>query len=404
MTQPELFAAALGLSSPWIVKNIVFSAEEKRLDIYIDFVRGGMFSCPVCKKLRKAYDTSEDSWRHLNFFQYAAYLHARVPRVDCDGCGVTRKLEVPWARSGAGFTLLFEALIMSLVKEMPVKTVGDLIGEHDTLIWRIIHHYVDQAVEQRDLSAMTTVGVDETASRRGHKYVSFFFDLDDKRLAFGTSGKDSTTVERFAKCLKEHGGEPTQVTKIACDMSPAFIKGIKANLPQAAITFDRFHLTKVVNDAVDQVRREEVVENEELKKTRYLWLSNPKNLTVAQRRRLDSLSCQNLKTVRAYHIRLTFQDFFSKPDKLTGEAFLATWYFWATHSRLKPIIEAAKTIKAHWDGVISWFDSRISTGLLEGFNSLLQAAKARARGYRSDRNMIAMAYLIAGKLDLDLPT
>lgn len=404
MTQQELFAAALGLAQPWSVTKIEFSVKERRLDIHIDFERGGIFPCPVCKEMSKAYDTTEESWRHLNFFQHAAYLHARVPRVNCDSCHLVRKIEVPWARSGSGFTLLFEAFLMSLAEEMPVRAVADLVGEHDTLIWRIVRHYVGQAVKRQDVSSTRVVGVDETASRRGHKYVTFFFDLQEKRLIYATPGKDADTVARFAQNLNSRGCSPSQVAQIACDMSPAFIKGIRKSLPKAEITFDRFHLTKIVNDAVDKVRREETATKSELKKTRYLWLTNPKNLTRTQLRRLTSLSRQNLQTVRAYNIRLAFQDFFTQPDRSAGESWLKSWYFWATHSRLQPIVEAAKTVKSHWTGVLNWFHSHITTGILEGFNSLLQAAKARARGYRSDENLIAMAYLIAGKLNFGLPT
>ena len=293
---------------------------------------------------------------------------------------------------------------MALGQEMPVSAVANLIGEHDTRVWRVLRHYVAQAVKARRLDDVTTVGVDETASRRGHRYVTLFFDLDKKRLVYATSGKDASTISRFVEHLKGQGGTPQQVRRVACDMSGAFIKGVQGQLPNAEITFDRFHLTKIVNEAVDQVRREEVATNAILKKTRFMWLTNPKNLTRAQKRRLFSLSIRNLKTVRAYNIRLAFQEFFDKPNLAAGESFLKQWYWWATHSRLPPMIRAAKTIKNHWEGVLNWFSSRITTGLLEGFNSLIQAAKARARGYRSDENLIAMAYLIAGRLNFGLPT
>jgi len=404
VTQQELFAAALGLEAPWIIENLVFSAADKRLDIHIGFERGGLFPCPKCGVLGKAYDTIEDTWRHLNFFQHAAFLHARVPRVDCGSCHTIRKTEVPWARPGSGFTLLFEAFLMALAQEMPVRAIADLIGEQDTRVWRVIRHYVRLAVAKRDLSEVKSVGVDETASRRGHRYISLFFDLAEKRLVFATPGKDASTIARFAEDLEAHGGRRAQVKEVAIDMSAAFIKGVESHLPEAEITFDRFHLTKIINEAVDQVRREEVVSSEVLKKTRYLWLTNPKKLTRSQRRRLSSLTTQGLKTARAYHIRLAFQEFFGKPNREEGETFLNQWYFWATHSRLEPIIQAARTIKNHWDGVLNWFSSRINTGLLEGFNSLIQAAKARARGYRTDENLIAMSYLIAGRLNLGLPT
>ena len=162
---------------------------------------------------------------------------------------------------------------------------------------------------------------------------------------------------------------------------------------------------KIVNDAVDQVRRAEQKTRPELKKSRYVWLKNKDNLTASQRNVLGGLSGLNLKTARAYQIRLTFQDFYAEPSREAAEAFLKKWYFWATHSRLPPIAEAARTIKRHWDGVLRWFDSKIANGLIEGINSLVQAAKAKARGYRSDRNLATIIYLIAGKLDLQgLPT
>ena len=187
-------------------------------------------------------------------------------------------------RGGDGSYWAVRRFIMALGQEMPVSAVANLIGEHDTRVWRALRHYVAQAVKARRLEDVTTVGVDETASRRGHRYVTLFFDLDKKRLVYATTGKDASTISRFVEHLKGQGGTPQQVRRVACDMSGAFIKGIQGQLPNAEITFDRFHLTKIVNEAVDQVRREEVATNEILKKTRFMWLTNPKNLTRAQKR------------------------------------------------------------------------------------------------------------------------
>lgn len=405
MKQAELFSQALGLTVPWEVVGIEFSAEEKRLDIHLDFPRGSVFQCPQCKEPgARPYDSSRHTWRHLDFFQHQAYLHARVPRVECRcGCGI-RKLKVPWARPGSGFTHLFEALVMALAREMPVAAIAGLIGEHDTRVWRVIHHYVDEARQESDFSEVKDLAVDETASRRGHNYISLFFDVESKKLLFGVEGRDQSTVEAFVEDLSQHGGDPEAIEQICCDMSPAYIAGIKAHLPHAEVTFDRFHIMKIMNEAVDQVRRQEAEETDLLKRTRYFWLKNPENLTAAQREKMTSLSKHNLKTARAYQLRLTLREFFDQPDLAAGEDFLKRWYFWATHSRLQPVIAAAKTIKRHWDGVLNWFASRMTTGMLEGFNSLIQAAKARARGYRTNRNLITMAYLIAAKLQYALPT
>jgi len=406
MRDTDLFQLALGLSSPWQVSSSEFNLEQKRLDIKIDFPRGSTFSCPECDQAElKAYDTLEKTWRHLNFFQLEAYLTARVPRVDCPQCGVRLINDIPWARRDSGFTLLFEAMIMTLVKSMPVKTVALFVGEYDTRIWRIVHHYVDQGREGADHSSVKHVGVDETSSKRGHNYVSLFVDLEKAQILFATEGKDASTVKRFQQDLVSHKGDPDSISEFCSDMSPAFIKGVTDCFPKAHLTFDKFHIMKIINEAVDEVRRQEQKERPELAKTRYIWLKNKNNLKKAQIETIEKLQVKklNLKTSRAYHIRLNFQDFFAQPIE-TAELFLNKWYFWATHSQLQPIKKAAYTIKRHWDGVLRWFHSRINNGMLEGFNSQVQSAKARVRGYRTNLNLIAMIYLIGGKLNFGLPT
>lgn len=403
MEQAKLFAAALGLTAPWYVKDIRFSAADKRLDLVLDFPRGSTFACPVCGTPSTAYDTSDETWRHLDFFQHAAYLTARTPRVDCPRCGV-KKVAVPWARPDSGFTLLFEALLMQLLREMPVLTVAHLVGEHDTRLWRVLHHYVEQARAEADFAPVRRVGVDETAARRGHSYITLFVDLDEARVLFATPGKDSQTVRAFTTDLARHGGAADRVQEVACDMSPAFTCGVAEALPAAEVTYDRFHVMQLMGAAVDEVRREEARTTHVLKGTRYLWLSNAEKLRPRQQEQLTALRGQHLKTGRAYALRLGLQGLYAQASRERGAEYLRRWYFWATHSRLEPVKKAARTIKAHWEGILNWFTSQATTGLLEGINSLVQAAKARARGYRSTRNLIAMAYLLAGKLHFELPT
>jgi transposase len=179
---------------------------------------------------------------------------------------------VPWARPDSGFTLLFEALIMAVVSAMPVKAVARMVGEHDTRLWRVVHHYVDQARARIDASDVTQVAIDETAARRGHDYITLFVDIDQARVLFAAEGKDAKTVGAFAADLTAHGGDPEAIEEVCVDMSPAFIKGVAENLPNAAITFDKFHAVKIVNDAVDQVRRIEQKRQGLLRGTRYIWL------------------------------------------------------------------------------------------------------------------------------------
>jgi transposase len=403
MRDTTLLQRALGLTPPWTVAGSDFDAAARRLDIEIDFAAGSRFTCPSGGAADcPAYDTERKTWRHLNFFQHQAYLTARVPRVRCEICGV-KTVSVPWARPDSGFTLLFEAMVMTMVSAMPVKAVARMVGEHDTRLWRVVHHYVDQARARADASGVTQVAIDETAARRGHDYITLFVDIDQARVLFATAGRDANTIATFADDLTAHGGDPEAISELCIDMSPAFIKGVDQRLPNAAITFDKFHAVKIVNDAVDLVRRAEQKNQDLLRGTRYIWLRNPANLSDRQKATLEALPTRHLKTARAYQIRLAFPDLSDQPTAAAGAGFLKRWYFWATHSRLEPVIDAAHTVKRHWDGILRWFDSRIANGLIEAINSLVQAAKAKARGYRSIRNRKAMVYLLAGKLDLKLP-
>jgi transposase len=405
MEQEILFATALCLASPWKVSSVSFSVEKKRLDINIDFARGGVFPCPVCGNEAKAYDSKEESWRHLNFFRYEAYLHARVPRVQCTnlGCGI-KKTDVPWARSGAGFTLLFEAFVMTLVRQMPVKAAAVILGTHDTRLWRVIDHYVAVARESLDCSDAIRLGIDETFAKKGHDYITLFHDLDKKRLLFATPGKDNETVKAFVEDLTAHKGAAENITAACIDMSKAFIKGIKESLPNAEITFDPFHIIQHVNDALGQVRAEEAKLYPQLmKNSRYAYLKNPDNLTEKQEETLFKLSQYRLKTGRSYLIKLALQDVYRAPTREQAEADLKSWYNWAIRSQIVPIKTVAKMVKKHWNGILSWFDSKLSNGYLEAINGLIQSAKRRARGYRSTKNLINIAYLIAGKLEFNLP-
>jgi len=402
----QLFRVALGLAEPWVISKVEFSKERNQLDLWLDFPSGSKFACPQCGRSGVgAYDSIERTWRHLNFFQHKTFLHARQPRIECPDHGV-RTVEVPWARPRVGFTLLMEAFILVLVQGgMTPAQAARLIDEHDTRLWRVLQHYVEKARSEADFSAVTAVGVDETSRSKGHHYITVFMDLepDSRRVMFATEGKDAETIKRFRQDLEAHGGKAEQIEEVCLDMSAAFISGLKDQFPDAQRTFDNFHLMQLLTEAVDETRREEQRTHPELKGTRYVWLKNEWNHTDKQSETFNRLRSSKLATVRATHIKSVFQDLFVCDSVAEAEPLLKRWYFWATHSRIGPIIKAARTIKEHWAGVLRWFVSRISNGVLEAINSLIQSAKAKARGFRNSRYLITMAYLIAGKLDFKLP-
>jgi transposase len=400
MPEADLFKRALGLDEPWEVVGVEFDAAERRLDLRIDFPKGARFSCPECGRAGcEVHDCEEKTWRHLDFFQHQAYLTARVPRVRCPEHKV-RQVEVPWARERSGFTLLFEALVMALVKEMPVAPVAALIGESDMRVWRIVHHYVDQAVEAQDLSGTERVGIDETSSKRGQDYVSVFADLDERRAVYVTEGRDQGTVQEFSCFLETHGGDVENVKEVCQDMSEAYLAGTLKHLQAAEITFDRYHIRQHLSKALDEVRRAEAKQHKGLlKNTRYLWLKRPTNLTEKQQDWLDELLRQPLQIVSAYELSLRFDAFYELEDPDTAEEYLRRWIDEVNDSEIEPLIKFTQMLEDHWLGVMRWHHSRVSNGLLEGLNSLIQAAKRRARGYRTNRNYIAMIYLVAGKLN-----
>jgi transposase len=404
MQDRDLFALALGLGKPWYVSSVEFEPERKRLELQIDFERGGVFPCPECGTAGcKAYDTEERTWRHLNFFQYETHLRARMPRVRCERCDGVKPVAAPWARPGSGFTLLFEALVMTMAAHMPIRAIARLMGVTDMRLWRVIDHYVEQARAGRDDSQVRRLGIDETSRRRGHDYISVFVDLDRAKVLYVTEGKDATTVSRFAEDLVDHGGDPEQIEEVCIDMSAAFIKGVGDALPNAALTFDKFHVTKLIGDAVDKTRREERSSHPELKGQRYAILRNPDTMNDAQLEFASTLLLTQsaVKTARAFHLKLAFADFWNQPAPF-AEIYLKKWCDWALRSRVPAMVQAARTLKQHWHGVLRWFESRITNGLLEGINSLIQSAKTRARGFSSTRNFANIIYLIAGKLELDL--
>ena len=345
MDMQGIFSKALGIESPWFVTDINFDAEAKRLDIHIDFIKGSTFPFEQDGVIgwHKAYDTIEKEWRHLNFFEHECYLKARVPRIKTPDNKI--HLVLPdWSGLQNGFTLLFEALILQLSKGMPAHQVCKLVKISDHKVWSILDKYTERTRKLNNYSKVSKVGIDETSIAKGHDYITLFVDLEKKKTLFVAKGKDNTTIKAFSEDLVNHQGNVNNITDVSCDMSGAFIKGVKENLPTAKITFDRFHIIKLINEAVDEVRRTEALNNPLLKGTRYIFLKNERNLTVAQREKKEELklSTLNAKIFKALGFRETFQQIYMMNTEFEFESLLRRWCFWATHSQLMPANSNAK--------------------------------------------------------------
>ena len=396
----KIFEKALGVETPWFIKKTTFDADKKRLDIQIDFKRGWRFPVSEGGSDYPVHDTEEKTWRHLNFFQHECYLHVRVPRVRTDDGGTITVLP-PWAGRMLGFTLLFEALLLQMCRHMPVDQVARMTNVSDNKLWRMLDLYVEAARFTEDCSQLSTVGMDETSVAKGHDYITLFVDMDQRKTLHIAEGKGSETVKDFVDYLAEHNGKPEQIEAVSCDMSPAFIKGVNDHLPNAEITFDKFHILKIINEAVDDVRREEAKTNPLLKKTRYIFLKNEASLTEKQRAKKEELKLAdlNLQSMEALRMRETFQQIYHAQTEELFSKLLREWLDWVLNCSLEPMRKAAQTVQHHLSGIQNWIRSRINNGILEGLNSIIQAAKRKARGY-GKKHFATIAFLLTGKLNL----
>ena len=410
-----LFTSALGLQPPWAVQDVELDAAKRRIDFEVA-CGGTLLGCPHCGLPdQPIHDRLRRSWRHLDFFQFEAWLHADVPRVACTRCGKTHQIQVPWARPGSGFTALFEALALTLCQVMPVSLAASLLRCTDKQLWRRIDFYVRQARARDDMSMVGIVGIDETSLHKGQSYITVVHDLETKRLLFATQGRDHQTVLDFAADLKAHGGDPDKVCHVCMDMSPAFTLGVAKALPNAQISYDRFHVVALANAAMDEVRKAEFREAPEAvakalngaqRKTvkGLMWgmRKNPSGWTLTQTNAMHWLQHSSLKSARAWRLKMGLREVYARAaasnDERGARADLKAWLSWARRSRLAPFKTLAKTIKDRFDAVVRGMTDNRSNAFVEAMNGMLQQAKRAARGYRTAANFIAIAYLRMSKL------
>jgi transposase len=396
----KLFEAALGIADPWFIQAVDFDAAKKTLTIGVDFIAGSRFAVPGIEGEHPVHDTVTKRLRHLNFFQHECYLEVRMPRVRLPDGGV-RLIEPDWAGKLAGFTLLFEALIIILCREMPFAAVARLVNLSWHRVAAICGRYVDLALDAADFSEVARLAVDETSRAKGHDYITLFADADRRRVLFVAEGRGADTVEAFAHDLKAHGGTPEAIESVSIDMSPAFIKGVGASLPNARITFDKFHVIAHASTAVDKTRRIEQKADPTLKGLRWALLKDRRNLSPGAQADLDSLIAQftTKRTARAWLYREQLREILDRKQINVVRGMLSQWCTNVMRSKVEPMKEVAKLIRNHMDGIVAWAQTRQTNGFLEAFNGLFQAAKRKARGYGRFSTIRTVIFLIAGKLD-----
>lgn len=405
MEDTQLYATLLGIKSPWRVSKVQVDMAASRIDVWVEEASGSMFPCAVCKQESSVYDhTEEQEWRHLDTCQCRTYVHARLPRTACSRDGV-KQILAPWAEPRSQFTRAFEARLIDTLKECDVTGVTRLSGTSWDETWGVMYRAVTRGLARKKKRVPMYIGIDEKSVGKGQKYETIVCDLDRGVVEYVVDDREQKSLERYYQQFSEE--ELARVKGIAMDMWDPYIAATKAYVPGAdkKIVFDRYHATTHVTKAVDQVRRKEhkvltARDDFRLKGTRYLWLWNEENMPEWRREEFESVKNADLKTGRAWAIKESLRAFWSYAYTKCAEIFFKAWYFWATHSKLAPIIEAAKTLKRHLANLLTYFKHRITNATSEGINSKIQMVKLMACGYRNRDHYKAAIYFHCGGLDL----
>jgi transposase len=397
-----VFETALGIGAPWFVNGVNFDAGARTLTINIDFVAGSRFACPGAEGEHPVHDTVIKRYRHLNFFQHECFLEVRTPRVKLPE-GRVVLVEPAWAGKLSGFTLLFEALVLMLCQQMTFAATARLVGESWHRVAGICERYVELARAQADFSQVRALAIDETSRARGHDYLTLAADAARRAVIFATEGREAEAIERLAEELRAHGGKPEAIESVSIDMSPAYIKGVTDHLPNAQITFDKFHVIAHASTAIDKTRRIEQKTDPALKGLRWTLLKDRSRLSHESRADLDALLAKitTKRTARAWLYREQLREILERKQINVVRALLTQWCTNVMRSKVTPMKEVAQLIRNHLEGIVAWAQTRQTNGFLEALNGLFQAAKRKARGYRRLSTIRTVIFLLAGKLDFN---
>jgi transposase len=405
MRDTELYQTLLGLKDPWYVRTVELDASGERVDVWIEERSGRKWACPECGAEGGVYDHSaERVWRHLDTCQFGTYFHARLPRMTCPVHGV-KQVKAPWAEAGSRFTLLFENRLIDILKECDVTGAGRLASVSWDEGWGVLDRAVARGLKRKKDKVPDYVGIDEKSFAKRHKYETLVCDL-----ARGTV--ECVLEDRTQESLEGYWGqfslaELEGTRGIAMDMWDAYISATREIVPGAdeKIVFDRFHVTRYVTDAVDKVRRQEhkalmARGDESLKGTKHLWLMNREKVPEWRRETFSDLRKLDLKTGRAWAIKESLRRFWEYRYPKNAEKYFRRWYFWATHSRLRPMIKAAKTLNGHLPNILTFFKHHITNATAEGINSKIQMIKQMACGFRNRTHYRKAILFHCGGLDL----
>lgn len=393
----------LELPSPWDVASVDLETKDKTVSIELAYPMGTLVHCPECGNLCSVKDRRRKQWRHLSQMQFQTFVACEVPRADCDEHGVLQ-IMVPWADPNGRSTLAFEDFGIQLIQACQNLTeAARLLGISWDGIQAIQRRGVERGLLLRKRESLCRLGIDEKSFLSHHRYATVLSDLNGARILEVTQGRDDAAAQAALDVLDMK--QKASVEAVAADMWVPYRNAVESQLPNAVLVHDRFHVMGYLTKALDKVRKKEHWElkangNQSLTGTKYLWLTSQENWSLEQKRAYRELKDQNLKVGRAFAMKEQFRRFWDFTYAKAAEGFFKRWYFWATHSRLKPMIEAARTIERHYTNISNYFQHRITNAVAEGLNSKIQLIKAGARGFRNFANFRVAILFHCGGLKL----
>lgn len=394
----------LGIRAPWEVSEVTFVHEAQQVQIHVTCKDGHALTCPACGLVCPGYDHRRRQWRHLDMCEYRTMVVADLPRVECPEHGVCT-VSVPWADPKARFTIGFEALVIDWLQEASVSAVSRLMRVSWNAIDGIMQRAVERGLARREEQSVVHIGVDETSFRKRHDYVTIVSDTKSGTvLHVGQDRKKETLTGWYVGLTSE---QLEGIQSVSMDMWPAYINATLEHVPGAEqkVAFDRFHVAKCLGTAVDKVRRQEhralmKEGQQDLKGTKYDWLTNPANMSRKQKARFQQLRTSSLKTARAWAIKDMAMNLWHYVHRTWARKGWKRWLSWAMRCRLEPVKAAAKTIKNHLWGILNAIILKVSNGPAEGINSRIKTIKVRSRGFRNKRRFANAIYFHLGGLDL----
>lgn len=397
MRDREFQEKLLGIERPWFVDYVTVDREGKTVETFVAYE--GEAACPTCNRSAPKHDHRERRWRHLDIYEFQAYVIAQVPRVDCSEHGI-RQIAVPWADGRSGFTALFERLAISLLQEMSIAAVARTLGLSWDEIDGIMQRAIARGLALRKDRIVKHVGIDEKSFKKRHKYVTVVTDLDASEVIWVGSGRKREILDVFWEGLSPQ--QLAGIEGIAMDMWPAYIESTLDHVPGAAekIVFDKFHIVKYLTHAVDLERRSARRGDISLKRTRYDWLRNPKNMDHSDKIAFAKLRNEHKRVGRAWAIKESFAHFWGYRYIGAARNFFHRWYGWAVRSRLKHMKAVAQLIARHFENILTYLRIPITNAASESVNSKIQWMTYQARGFRSEARFMRAILFHCGGLEL----